>query len=60
MDFRITAEEEALVLRRAEFLDAGTQPQETQLVEQVGRTFGSNSNSSTGRAGSSSARLRTK
>lgn len=36
MDFRITAEEEALVLRRAEFLDAGTQPQETQLVEQVG------------------------
>jgi hypothetical protein len=36
MDFRITAEEEALVFRLAELLDAGTQPRETQLVEELG------------------------
>ncbi|MFD8722382.1 hypothetical protein ACFV2H_31500 [Streptomyces sp. NPDC059629] len=36
MDFRVTAEEEALVFRLAEVLDAGTQPQETQLVEELG------------------------
>ncbi|MFF3912682.1 hypothetical protein ACFYZB_04225 [Streptomyces sp. NPDC001852] len=36
MDFRITAEEEALVFRIAELLDAGTQPREAQLVEELG------------------------
>ncbi|MEU6325490.1 hypothetical protein [Streptomyces sp. NPDC047009] len=36
MDFRITAEEEALVFRLAELLDAGTHPLETQLVEELG------------------------
>lgn len=36
MDFRITAEEEALVFRLAELLDAGTQPLETQLAEELG------------------------
>jgi hypothetical protein len=36
MDFRITAEEEALVFRLAELLDGGTQPLETQLVEELG------------------------
>ncbi|MGW5655002.1 hypothetical protein [Streptomyces humi] len=29
MDFRVTAEEEALVFRLPELLEAGTQPQET-------------------------------
>ncbi|MEU8688832.1 hypothetical protein [Streptomyces sp. NPDC048665] len=36
MDFRITAEEEALVFRLAELLDAGTQPRQAQLVEELG------------------------
>ncbi|MFI6357326.1 hypothetical protein ACIBJF_32850 [Streptomyces sp. NPDC050743] len=36
MDFRITAEEEALVFRLAELVDGGTQPLETQLVEELG------------------------
>jgi hypothetical protein len=36
MDFRITAEEEALVFRLAELLDVGTHPRETQLVEELG------------------------
>ncbi|MEV8554852.1 hypothetical protein AB0478_00005 [Streptomyces sp. NPDC051917] len=36
MDFRITAEEEAFVFRLAELLDGGTQPLETQLVEELG------------------------
>ena len=36
MDFRITAEEEALVFRLAELLDGGTQPLETQLVGELG------------------------
>ncbi|MGW7003146.1 hypothetical protein ACWGCW_10020 [Streptomyces sp. NPDC054933] len=59
MDFRITAEEEALAFRLAELLDGGTQPLETQLVEELGRTFGSSSKGSRRRAGSSSARLQT-
>ncbi|MEV6022320.1 hypothetical protein [Streptomyces sp. NPDC052036] len=36
MDLRITAEEEALVFRLAELLDAGTRPREAQLVEELG------------------------
>ncbi|MEU1466419.1 hypothetical protein ABZ467_38725 [Streptomyces sp. NPDC005727] len=36
MDFRITAEEEALVFRLAELVDGVTQPLETQLVEELG------------------------
>ncbi|GED86458.1 hypothetical protein TNCT6_35430 [Streptomyces sp. 6-11-2] len=36
MDFRITAEEEVLVFRLAELLDGGTQPLETQLVQELG------------------------
>ncbi|MGW3200699.1 hypothetical protein ACWDBD_40270 [Streptomyces sp. NPDC001118] len=36
MDFRITAEEEALVFRLAELFDAGAQPRQAQLVEELG------------------------
>lgn len=36
MDFRITAQEEALVFRLAELLDAGTRPAGAQLVDELG------------------------
>ncbi|MDJ0343947.1 hypothetical protein QMK19_27970 [Streptomyces sp. H10-C2] len=36
MDYNITAEEEALVFRLAELLNAGAQPREEEVVDELG------------------------
>ncbi|AEW93201.1 MULTISPECIES: hypothetical protein [Streptomycetaceae] len=36
MDFSVTAEEEALVFRLAELLDADTRPREAELMDELG------------------------